>query len=313
MAQQNQDILRQTRKETISLPKNQKIRFLVSEDHGSFSPSHYHEAIEVICVLEGSCIVTMPDRTITLESGQFLVINSGLVHASRCPSTGNHTILLQIPDEFLSAYLPDPSKLWFSIDYNSTSEMVQNQIQRLRELLLSMGKMKKEAQPGYMLSVMKLLFEFLEILYRNFLHEMPGDYHPKSARVLSRLDAVLAFTQENYNRAISLGEAASVAALQPEYFCRFFRQNMGMTYNAYLNDYRLSRVYRDLIATDQGVGELSAKHGLTNEKLFHRLFRERFHMTPLQVRKMARLAENNIYYRTEDEKNDERRIGTGGN
>ncbi|MCI5649449.1 MAG: helix-turn-helix domain-containing protein [Fusicatenibacter sp.] len=292
MDQKDRYSSKQTRKETITLPRNQKIRLIVSDDHGSFSPSHYHEAIEVICVLEGSSVVTLPDRTVTLESGQFLVINSGLVHTARCPSSGNRTILIQIPDEFLSAYLPDPSQLWFSIDYNSSSEAVQKKIQRLRELLLDMGKMKEEEQPGYMLGVMKLLFEFMEVLYQNFLHETPGDYHPKSARVLSRLDAVLNFTQENYARAIPLREVSSVAALQPEYFCRFFRQNMGMTYNAYLNDYRLSRVYRDLIATDMGVGELAEKHGLTNEKLFHRLFRERFHMTPLQVRKMARLAEN---------------------
>ena len=55
-----------------------------------------------------------------------------------------------------------------------------------------------------------------------------------------------------------------------------------------LNSYRLSRIYRDLIATDLPVGTLAEKHGFTNDKLFHRLFRERFHTTPLQLRKAAR-------------------------
>ena len=36
------------------------------------------------------------------------------------------------------------------------------------------------------------------------------------------------------------------------------------------------------------VGTLAEKHGFTNDKLFHRLFRERFHTTPLQLRKAAR-------------------------
>ena len=79
-----------------------------------------------------------------------------------------------------------------------------------------------------------------------------------------------------------------VVSLQPEYFCRFFRQNMETTYLEYLNSYRLSRIYRDLIATDLPVGTLAEKHGFTNDKLFHRLFRERFHTTPLQLRKAAR-------------------------
>ena len=52
---------------------------------------------------------------------------------------------------------------------------------------------------------------------------------------------------------------------------------METTYLEYLNSYRLSRIYRDLIATDLPVGTLAEKHGFTNDKLFHRLFRERFH------------------------------------
>ena len=39
---------------------------------------------------------------------------------------------------------------------------------------------------------------------------------------------------------------------------------------------------------DLPVGTLAEKHGFTNDKLFHRLFRERFHTTPLQLRKAAR-------------------------
>jgi len=79
-----------------------------------------------------------------------------------------------------------------------------------------------------------------------------------------------------------------VAALQPEYFCRFFKENMGTTYLQYLNDYRLSCLYRDLVATDLSIRELEERHGFTNDKLFHKLFRERFHTTPLQTRKASR-------------------------
>lgn len=109
-----------------------------------------------------------------------------------------------------------------------------------------------------------------------------------SSRTQTRLDTILTYTQENYQRPITLKEAADVVSLQPEYFCRFFRQNMETTYLEYLNSYRLSRIYRDLIATDLPVGHARGKHGFTNDKLFHRLFRERFHTTPLQLRKAAR-------------------------
>ena len=106
MSQIIQRNLQKTRKETIAVSDDKQIRFDVSVDHGSFSPSHWHEAIEIIYVLEGTAVVTLFDLTITLEPGQMLLINSGLVHASRCPS-GNRTILMQIPDDLLLSFLPD--------------------------------------------------------------------------------------------------------------------------------------------------------------------------------------------------------------
>lgn len=275
-------------KEMIFFPREQKIRFDVSEDYGSFTPGHWHEAIEVIYMLEGTAVLTLPWETVTLNSGQFILINSGLVHASRCPSR-NKTILMQIPDELWSDCVFDPSALWFSLPFDDPSPLVQEQLSRLRCLLLELMQLQQEKRPGYLLAFTAKVFAFLDCLYLHFRRDMPGSYHPKSSRVLSRLDEVLSYTQKHYTSPISLSEAASVISLQPEYFCRFFREHMGMTYLQYLNDYRLSCFYRDLLSTEQSVSSLAEKHGFTNEKLFHRLFKERFHTTPLQARKESRI------------------------
>ena len=96
---------RQTRQEHITLQPNRSIEFRVTDDFGSFSPPHWHDALEIIYILEGSSIVTLSDRTKTVLPGQFLLINSGRIHTARCPSTGNRSILMQIPDAFLANYL----------------------------------------------------------------------------------------------------------------------------------------------------------------------------------------------------------------
>lgn len=161
-------------------------------------------------------------------------------------------------------------------------------ISQFRRLLLSMMQLHEKMPDGYLLTFQRELFTFLDLLYTKFSEKSPLAHHPMSSRTQTRLDTILTYTQENYQRPITLKEAADVVSLQPEYFCRFFRQNMETTYLEYLNSYRLSRIYRDLIATDLPVGTLAEKHGFTNDKLFHRLFRERFHTTPLQLRKAAR-------------------------
>ena len=289
MARTPQRYSEETYKQKIDLYEDKKIAFHVMDDHGSFSPGHWHEAIEIIYILEGTTIVNIFDQSVTMHPGQFMLVNSGVVHSTRCPEK-NRAILIQIPDEFLASYLPDTSTLWFSIDFASKDPVVQEDIRKLDRLLLSMKDLQEDTRPGYLLPFHRQLFDFLDLLYRKFLKKMPVNYHPKSSRILSRLDAVITYTHRHYTAPISLKEAAEVAALQPEYFCRFFRQNMGMTYLQYLNDYRLSRIYRDLIATELSIQELQEKHGFTNDKLFHRLFRDRFQTTPLKIRKAARAA-----------------------
>lgn len=50
---------RQTRQEHITLQPNRSIEFRVTDDFGSFSPPHWHDALEIIYILEGSSIVTL--------------------------------------------------------------------------------------------------------------------------------------------------------------------------------------------------------------------------------------------------------------
>ena len=73
---------RQTRQEHITLQPNRSIEFRVTDDFGSFSPPHWHDALEIIYILEGSSIVTLSDRTKTVLPGQFLLINSGRIHTA---------------------------------------------------------------------------------------------------------------------------------------------------------------------------------------------------------------------------------------
>ena len=164
---------RQTRQEHITLQPNRSIEFRVTDDFGSFSPPHWHDALEIIYILEGSSIVTLSDRTKTVLPGQFLLINSGRIHTARCPSTGNRSILMQIPDAFLANYLPDPSQLWFSIDYDSTNPEVQKNISQFRRLLLSMMQLHEEMPDGYLLTFQRELFTFLDLLYTKFSEKRP--------------------------------------------------------------------------------------------------------------------------------------------
>ncbi len=103
---------------------------------GSFSPPRIL-ALEIFIFwrvppLSRSRTAPRPNPSGSISADQFRRI-----HTARCPSTGNRSILMQIPDAFAN-YLPDPSQLWFSIDYDSTNPESAENISQFRRLLLSM-------------------------------------------------------------------------------------------------------------------------------------------------------------------------------
>ena len=83
-------------------------------------------------------------------------------------------------------------------------------------------------------------------------------------------------------------DLASLAGLNEQYFCRFFKKKMGVTFLEYQNEYRLSFLYKDLINTKDPVHVILERHGFNNYKLFRRMFQEHFGCTPKKVRENMR-------------------------
>ena len=145
---------------------------------------------------------------------------------------------------------------------------------------------------GELLRFNSLLFEMLYILYHSFGKPLQPAFVKREMKNFLRLEPILQYTNEHYREAITLEAIAQMACLQEEYFCHFFKKNMGVTYFQYLNEIRISHIYHDLASTDYTLKQLLSMHGFTNYKLFRRMFYEQFHMTPGEYRKKAKEASN---------------------
>lgn len=270
--------------EHISVPKNTGVMFRTSVDSGSYVPSHWHPAVEIIFMLEGELFITEASQTRRLCAGQCTLINSGVIHATKCTAR-NKAILFQIPMDFISLYIPDIQTRAFVIDDPVDNPIRRTKVDMFKETLRKMQVANDIRPEGFILRFNSLLFEILFQLYHNFSATVFHSGKNQRAKDLSRLTDVLAYTAQNYSRPISIDEIAAVAFLESGYFCRFFKKHMGSTFLEYQNELRLSHIYHDLLATNDLIQDILERHGFTNDKLFRRMFRERFELTPSQVRK----------------------------
>lgn len=98
------------------------------------------------------------------------------------------------------------------------------------------------------------------------------------------LREIIAYVNNHYKDSLTLNDMARQTGFSREYFCRFFKQHMGITFLRYVNEVRISHAGRLLSDTDLSISEIMQESGFTNQTLFNRLFKEIYGMTPRQAR-----------------------------
>ena len=274
--------------EIIDVPVDTNVKFRTSIDPGSYIPMHWHRAVEIIYMQEGSLDVTVESESFTIQKEDCIVINGNVLHSTKCTSP-NTAILLQIPLDFMEKYIPDLGQLIFLFDFRTKDQRLQTKQAMFKTILEQLQIINDVRPDGYLLRFNSLIFELLFQLYHNFAVKILQNNTSQEKKDMDRLEPVLNYISEHYREPISLNEIAKVACLQAGYFCRFFRKKMGITFLEYQNEYRLSFIYRDLITTRDPVHVILERHGFTNYKLFRRIFFEHFGNTPTQIRKQREI------------------------
>ena len=98
------------------------------------------------------------------------------------------------------------------------------------------------------------------------------------------IQKALRYIYSNYATISGLAEVAEVAALNPEYFSRLFKEETGVNFSVYLNEYRLERAEKLLRTTDKKLYEISEETGFSSLSYFSRRFKEKFKKTPFEYR-----------------------------
>ena len=264
--------------EEVAFESGINVRFAIYNSNNDYIPEHWHRSMEVIYIYEGSMELIEGQRVLLLHAGDYHVVNSAAVHATRT-TTPSRVLLLQIPYAFLIGAIPEYESIRFLFSRRDFSADAQ-----IQEILTSMGDLYTKKPQSYTLRFSGLLYDFLYILMTHYKVTVDNTSRIQSQKNLHRLEPVIQYIQSHYAEAISLENAASLAHLNPEYFCRFFKQHMGITFLRYLNEVRISHAGRILMNTDKSISEVMQESGFTNQTIFNRLFKEIYGMTPRQAR-----------------------------
>ena len=116
--------------------------------------------------------------------------------------------------------------------------------------------------------------------YLNILDTKHSQYDDSS------IIKVKQFIEENYNRKISLDEAAGIAYMSPAYFSTYFKKATGITYTDYLINVRVQKA-KDLLRNHNlKVYEVALMVGYDDFRHFSKVFKKLNGIGPTQYKKM---------------------------
>lgn len=111
-----------------------------------------------------------------------------------------------------------------------------------------------------------------------------GFPNARGATVAEKVRASARWLKQNCEMAISVSDAARIAAMSERNFLRCFKQEIGVTPSEFLLQVRLERTSQLLTETDLPIDTIARRCGWVNGDRFAKIFRKRLAVTPSEYR-----------------------------
>lgn len=248
-------------------------------------PYHWHEATEILFVLEGELEIRVNQDNYQLSTGDIFLVNGNELHFinSRTALGKAQVLALQFDNRYLKQLGIDVGQKRF---YLNSKEVVAESLSVLDEIkyiLANMLDLVLNRNELYHLKIKRMLLDLVVILLEHF--EVPIETKNKQIENNQRLVGILQYMNLHCTEAhIGLQDIAKEFSLSPQYLSRYFKLNVGVSLKKYLDNMRLNKSLFALQATNQTVTDIALKFGFPDSKAYYRVFKEILGITPMHYR-----------------------------
>lgn len=280
-------------KEVINYPAENS--FLIKyDDFPHFTvPWHFHNEFEIVYIIKSYGKKFVGDLVEEFAPGDLSVYGSRLPHFYMNdpafyrgdPELVVNAIVLQFPP----AYFPQSQLL--RPEFGSVKKLLNSASSGLRfsvEPSATGGKILQEMLRTRGMERHLLFVKLIDYLGNSEAQTMATRGYTNAMDDMGepRMSKIYEFITRHYNRKITLEEAASVAAMNPTAFCRYFRQKTGKTFAQFVNELRISYACKFLSHGNLTVAHIGDEAGFRNLSNFNRQFKNFIGKSPTEYREL---------------------------
>lgn len=254
-------------------------------------PLHWHPEQEIIVVEEGRVDVVIRDQTYEGRQGDVFFVGMEELHEIRGGPAGRFHAFV-FPLDFLQFSRADLAQSELLAPLQEGTLCVRTTLpresgisgavcQELDQILRACAARRV----GFQLLVKASLLRILALAAGEGMLEKRAGKNEYKGQLLRD---IVAYLDEHCTERLRLADLAWQFGLSPQYFCTFFRENIGRTLTRHLNFLRTERASRLLRETDLPIIEIGLSVGYDNFSYFIKRFKECYGCTPSNYRKEHR-------------------------
>jgi len=277
------------------LPQDFDKSFVVFRETGKYFPCpwHFHPEYELVLVLRSTGRRMVGDHIGYFNEGDLVFMGAGIPHVwindqeffNGQVDYDADAIVIHFMDRFLGEqFLSIPEMENFKNILRLSSRGIvlygetREKINALMKNMITMSGLKR----------LSALFDIFDLLANSTEYELlasPGFTQKIELKSTDRFGKVTEYIMRNFDKDITLPEAASIANMAVTTFCNFFRDHFRVTFVEYVNTIRVGYACKLLGDEDRNIVEIAYESGFKNLANFNRQFKRLKNMTPSEYRR----------------------------
>lgn len=239
--------------------------YLKIEKNENFSfPPHLHQCFEIIIIKRGMMNIIVDGNSFILQGNEALLIFPNQIHSLE--STDSEHLLCIFSPRLVQAYSTRVTE----------KKPINNKFYPDDYLINALDKLDINSSTAEKKGV---------------LYSLCAQFDKTANYALRRTDdekllfKMFSFVEEQFCNDCSLEALAENIGYNYSYLSRYFKKIVGISFNAYVNHYRLSHACYLLENSDTPILQCAYESGYISLRSFNRNFKDYFKITPVQYRR----------------------------
>ncbi len=265
------------------------------------TPWHWHPDIEVFWVIQGGLEVDTNEQHFTLEEGEGLFINTGILHRFQGrPGPEPLVLIMAFDSQFVAGFYQSVFEKKYitpvlecrSLEAMKLSPTVADH-RKIFELMEHACEVREHAEEGYEFEMRNTLSSIWFLIYtlaKPYLAKPVSVPDPET----DRIKEMMLYVQQHYMEPIALTDIADAAHISERECLRCFNRFLNVTPFTYLSEYRIQRAAQMLCETQDSITDIAYACGFSGTSYFGKMFKKYRDVTPSQYRAQHQKEEKTV-------------------